>query len=260
MSVVVSDSGSTDGTAEAVEKMFSEVTRVVGHADLWWTGAINVGLAHVQKIAAAGDYFLLLNDDTEVDPDFVSTLVGQAQQGQRIVGAVCVDRLSPTAVVDGGTMVNWWTAKMRVLNAGKSLHEFERGHLERVSVLSGRGALYPVSTLAEIGLPAADALPHYAADYEYSRRCAAHGYELVVCYDAVVRADLSATGVHAPGSRLSFASAFNFFFARKSSCNLIDRLHFARLTAANFVSGTVFYLCTIVRLLGRYARPSREAS
>lgn len=252
LSIIVSDSGSTDGTAEMIDGTFPEVTRVSGHAGLWWTGAINIGLEQARKVAADDDYFLLLNDDTEVEPHFISTLLSIAGGARRVVGAVCVDRQAPTQIVDGGTIVNWWTAKMQVLNCGKSLREFASGHAESVSVLSGRGALYPISVFSEVGVPAASALPHYAADYEYSRRCAANGYELIVSYDAVVRGDLTATGIHRPHCRWSIPAAFHFFFGRKSACNLIDRYHFARLTAKGFISGTIFYLCTIARLLARF--------
>ena len=256
--VIISDSGSTDGTATVADQ-FANVTRLSGHSELWWTGAINLALSHIGRIARDGNYFLLLNDDTEFDRAFISNLLKTARAGERrIVGAVCTDRTAPDRVVDGGTLVNWWTAKSQALNVGRSLGDFVAGHNEPVSVLSGRGAFYPVSVLTEVGMPEAELLPHYAADYEYAKRCATRGYELVVAYDAVVLGDLTTTGLHQPDTRWSIPSASRFFFGRRSACNLIDRFHYARLTASGFLSCTAFYLCTVARLCGRYVRSTRQ--
>lgn len=68
--IIVVDNGSRDATAELVRDKHPAVTLVVN--------AENVGLTHGVNQAidlARGDYFLLLDSDTELDPDAVDTLL-----------------------------------------------------------------------------------------------------------------------------------------------------------------------------------------
>lgn len=71
--VVLVDDGSTDGTATAVEESFPEVEILCGDGALFWAPGMRLALAH----AARGDYdfYLWLNDDTELDKDAVETLL-----------------------------------------------------------------------------------------------------------------------------------------------------------------------------------------
>ena len=251
--VIVCDSGSTDGTADEVARAFPEVTVLRGHSGMWWTGAVNLGLRYVIGHARPDDSFLLLNDDTLFDDEYVDRLYGCALRHRKsVVGSVCVDQASPGIICDGGVTVNWYSARMRSKNTGRRLADFPRGHTEDVSVLPGRGTLYPVSVIAEAGLPDEDRLPHYAADYEFSRRASRRGYRLLVCYDAAVRSDTTSTGLHRRQSRLSLASAASFFFDRRSTGNLVDRFRLAFMVSENPFLGAVFFLCSTARLVNRY--------
>lgn len=70
---VVVDDASTDGTAAAIAERYPEVTVVHGTGDLFWVGGMRLAFAH----AARGDYdhYLLLNDDTHLDPDALARLL-----------------------------------------------------------------------------------------------------------------------------------------------------------------------------------------
>src|SRR5262245_39447474 len=81
--VVVFD-GCTDGSQEAVREEFPEVLRVEGDGSLWWSGAINAGIAAGRALGAR--YFCLLNDDVRPDPGMLAALVRatEAQPGALI--------------------------------------------------------------------------------------------------------------------------------------------------------------------------------
>lgn len=250
---VVSDSASSDGTAEAVGAEFPEAVVLAGTSDLWWTGAVNLGLRYVAERAGPDDYFLMLNDDTSFDPDYCSALLDCAQRNPgSVIGSACVDIDAPDRLIDGGVTVNWVTAANRNVNLGVSLKEFAKAHVEPVSVLPGRGTLYPASVLKTVGYPDERRLPHYGADYEYSRRCNRKGHPLIVCYDAVIRSDTRSTGIHAPQSRWSLSSARSYFFGRRSACNLVDRCRYSYLSASNPVSGTLFFGGSVARIVWHY--------
>ena len=89
---ILSDSGSTDGTAEAVKQAFPDTLVLEGHSELFWTGAVCLALEWVAGNADANDYFLLLNDDTEFEPGYLNALLDSAAEDpKRIVGSVCTD-------------------------------------------------------------------------------------------------------------------------------------------------------------------------
>ena len=54
--VILSDSGSTDGTCEAVAQEFPHVVVVHRNPDWWWTKATNEGVKYALSRASANDY------------------------------------------------------------------------------------------------------------------------------------------------------------------------------------------------------------
>ena len=81
--VIVVDNGSTDGSAEYVEQHFPEVTLIRMGENTGFCGAVNAG------IRASGDaaYVILLNNDTEAEPDFTGALVGAMEGDPAIFSA-----------------------------------------------------------------------------------------------------------------------------------------------------------------------------
>ncbi|MGC1514929.1 MAG: glycosyltransferase [Maribacter sp.] len=73
LQVYLTDDGSTDGTAEAVAATYPETMILKGNGNLFWAG----GMRNSWKEALKGDYegYLLLNDDTNVYPEFFSELL-----------------------------------------------------------------------------------------------------------------------------------------------------------------------------------------
>lgn len=67
--VIVVDNGSTDGTSELVAGRYPEVRLVTAPRNLGFAGGNNLGLVN-----ATGDVLVLLNDDTEPDPDWLAPL------------------------------------------------------------------------------------------------------------------------------------------------------------------------------------------
>ena len=72
--VVIVDDGSTDGTLAALEGLDEDKLHIIRNGSLWW-GAMKLGLDYVNSVANDSDYILMLNDDVEIAPNFVSNLV-----------------------------------------------------------------------------------------------------------------------------------------------------------------------------------------
>ena len=73
--VVLVDNVSKDGSADAAERLFSNVRVVRNGRNLGFAGGNNVAMR-----AATADYVVLLNNDTSVDPNWLARLVEAAEQ------------------------------------------------------------------------------------------------------------------------------------------------------------------------------------
>lgn len=251
--IIVGDAGSTDGTAKVIQDRFPQVVTRRGCSELWWTGATNLALREALNRCESDDFILCLNDDTEVAPDYLETLLAAAGKGKRLVGSVSVAAGAGDIIIDGGNRLNWYTAAFHRLNKGRRLSEFPKGHEEAVDVLPGRGTLIPAMAFIEHGMFAERELPHYAADYEFSARCAKAGYRLVVSYDAIVHSRTDLTGTHTFRTGFSLRELRHVFLARRSSTNIKDRFYFAWLTRRTWQQAMLFFVLSMGRIAGHHA-------
>ncbi len=67
------DDGSGDGTTPAVHAEFPEVRVIAGTGHLYWSGGMRV--AQQAAVLSDPDYLLWLNDDVELEPEALATLL-----------------------------------------------------------------------------------------------------------------------------------------------------------------------------------------
>lgn len=183
LEIIVVDDGSTDGTGEFLQ-LQDDVTVVNGDGNLWWGGAVQVALDEIFNRASGTDWVALVNDDTEIAPDFMQALVQAATDNPKsAVGSILRDLAVPHKLLSIGPVIDGW----RLLTNDR-LAELPADITAPVAVgaLSGRGVLYPVAALRAAGGMRCRRLPHYLADYEVSLRVRRAGWNLLVAPAAAV--------------------------------------------------------------------------
>lgn len=81
--VIVVDNGSTENPEQIIKQQFAHVQVIVSPTNLGFSGGNNLGMKH-----AKGDYFFLVNNDTELTPNCIEQLLAMYQKVPNL-GIVC---------------------------------------------------------------------------------------------------------------------------------------------------------------------------
>jgi GT2 family glycosyltransferase len=227
IAVYVVDDGSTDGTAESIAKDFPSVRVIEGSGNLWWTGAMRVGVEFVRQTATKNDYVMSLNNDVLLATDTLSRLHDFVARNPRsIANALSVDDGDRDTVIASGSRMLSWVLNISIHPfRGRSYANIEEGPVQ-VDMLTGRSTLYPIAVFEQSGNFDSERFPHYAGDVEFTVRARRNGWRLFLVPAAVVYLNQRTTGLH-PEKRLTGAEILNSFFSIKSSSNLVTRTKFA---------------------------------
>jgi GT2 family glycosyltransferase len=149
--IVLVDNGSADGSAERLASEFTEVRLITNEKNLGFSAGNNVAIR--EAMTRNPDYFLLLNNDTQVAPDFLSKLLAVAESDEKI-GVVNPKILyfEPDDRIwyAGGFYKPWWsTGKVR----GQNRRDMGKYNETReISFVTGCALLIKVRVVRQIGL------------------------------------------------------------------------------------------------------------
>src|SRR5690606_1222502 len=99
--------------------------------------------------------------------------------------------------------------------------------LIKSDILPGRGTLFSIKVLNEIGLYDSKTFPQYAADEDFSLRARRNGWELIIPAEVCLSSHIAETGVDAGKARFNFKYYKQLFFSIKSPLNLRTRYRWA---------------------------------
>lgn len=168
-SVVVVDDGSTDGTGDAIATKFPSILLLKGTGDLWWTGAIKLGMEYAYQRAAS--HIFWLNDDCYPTADVFESIAQYCDEHTAIVGAQGYKSDSPQEITFGGKVKTWKGFRLiRNLN----------NEVRACDLLSGNLVCIPRQIITTIGYPDPMVAPHYGGDSLYLVRAKKAGFDLFI--------------------------------------------------------------------------------
>lgn len=168
--LILIDDGSTDGTADLVlSELKDQVTVIRGKGDWWWGGALHQGYKWIkQNVKESEFYVLIMNDDTEFQPDFLFN-------GIKVLSNMpnSVLHAAPLSKTTGKPMPNGLHFDYK--NFSFSPTETP----EKINCATTRGLLMHGKDFIKIGGFYPILLPHYASDIEYTIRIHNKGFNII---------------------------------------------------------------------------------
>lgn len=163
--VFLVDDGSTDGTSTAVKAKFPDVNIIQGNGSLYWNRGMHMAW-QAAKAARDFDYYLWLNDDTDLKPCAIAEMLNCADstKGKAIVcGAICSS--ATNSFTYGGR-----TEKKELV--------IPNGNLQPCYTINGNCVLVSKTICDHTGI-LDPVFPHAIGDYEYGLRAIKNGFEIV---------------------------------------------------------------------------------
>lgn len=182
--LLVVDNASHDGTPAQVRAQFPHCTVIETGANLGFASGNNVGLRYAQQ--QQYDYTLLLNNDTEVAPDFLDRLVAVAESDPAIgiVGPTITYYEQPTRIWSAGGTIDWRRGRTFMRGIG----EHDRGQYTAptpVDFVTGAALLCKRAVLDRAGL-LDDRFFMYYEETEWCVRAQRAGFRIMYVPDAKV--------------------------------------------------------------------------
>jgi glycosyltransferase involved in cell wall biosynthesis len=168
--IIVIDDSSTDGTVSAIQACYPHITLLEGNGNLWWTGAIALGMEYAYTQGA--EYIIWLNDDCELVPKTLPALVQFCQENPgAIAGGQGFSKDQPTQLAFGGKYKTW---------KGYRFIQAKPNQMISCDLLSGNIVCLPRTVIDKIGYPDIKRTPHYGGDSLYLLRAKKAGFEIFV--------------------------------------------------------------------------------
>lgn len=170
--VIVVDNNSTDGSFEFAKANFSKAHFIKNEENLGYAAGNNVGIRFALERMA--DYVLLLNNDTEADPNFLARLIEVAEKEKRsgILGPV-IFKDSDKSIWFSGGKIKWLA--MKTMHSQKA----ETRDAYPSEIISGCAMLVRAGVFKTIGLLDEDFFLYWE-DADFSVRARRAGFKNLV--------------------------------------------------------------------------------
>jgi GT2 family glycosyltransferase len=193
--IIVVDNASPSASPDIIKEQFPYVTLIKSDTNLGFAGGNNLGIR-----VAKGEFLLLINNDTEVEPGFLEPLVSKLQSDPAI--GVISPKIryffqKDTIQYAGFTAMN----PITIRNSGIGFNEKDLGQYDRdyeTHYAFGAAMIIPVNVIRKVGLMA-DIFFLYYEELDWIQRIKDAGFKILYLHNSVVyHKDSITTGSMSP--------------------------------------------------------------
>lgn len=253
---IVVDNGSADGSVDAFKREFPAIEIIETGKNLGFAGGNNVGI----KLALTREFdaFLLLNNDTTVDPYFLTALVEEIYSSDDVGATNSVIYYSgePNVIWSAGGKLDWKTG----ISYQKHIDEVDSGQLKVEDVDYGVGASLLIRREAFQSAGLLD--PEFFLYYEETDWCCRArdaGFRTVVVPDSKIWHKVSRSMEGNSCTQLYYFCRNRLHFLKKrgwgrSKLAQLAIFEFGRMAAAKSLKGDIKAGRTIIRAVSDFYR------
>lgn len=183
--VFVVDNGSTDGFISTLKAEHPTVTFIESQKNLGFTGGNNLGVE--EALSQEFDFILLLNNDTEVSPDFLSQLVltYESNPHSGIIQPLILFNRDRDTIWSAGGRFQYWLGRSKTIADRMSIGEFSKNKPYKIDWATGCCMLIPRSVFKKVGL-LNDSFFAYYEDVDFSLNVTKKGYDITLDPNSII--------------------------------------------------------------------------
>ena len=211
LKVICVDNGSENAEGDTLKQELPHVSVIQNGRNLGFAGGVNVGIRRALSQHDC-DYILLLNNDVEIDGDFLSPLLLDVSENKRTIASPAILYLSTRRVQNLGGKINWWIGG--TVNVGKGDLVDRCPRYSSPQFLSGCCWLAPAEAFREVGFLDEDYFA-YGEDLDWCVRARRIGYTLKVNCGSIIFHRHSGSSAAGSSHKVFLIAKNNILFARK---------------------------------------------
>ena len=223
LKAILVDDGSTDGTAEAVEREFDWVKVTRGDGSLFWNKGMHLGFSEAIKQGA--DAYLWVNDDTHIVEDALLRIIKTEQElenksGKPVVVSGATADEATGKITYGGDLARGWFRRFTYQKVWDQHNPME------CHIAQGNFLLIPNAVAQEVG-NIDPVFEHAMGDTDYTLRVRDAGFSVFVAPGVMGYCSNNSTQGTFNDYSLTFQQRWKAILQRKG-LPLRSWLHFTR--------------------------------
>ncbi len=207
-SVIVVDNNSADGSLEAAKTKFSKAVFIKNEQNRGFASGNNIGIRF--SLERGADYVLLLNNDTEVASDFLTSLVAVSEENKKVgILSPVIFKGNSKKVWFSGGKIDWFRMKTR------HIRELGGGKAYLSDFITGCAMLVKKEVFKKIGLLDEDFFLYWE-DADFSVRARKAGFECMVVPASKI--NHSEKSENNPKDKIYWLVVSGLLFFKKNTC------------------------------------------
>jgi GT2 family glycosyltransferase len=216
--ILLVDNGSTDGSVNLFKKNYPEVNIREFKNNLGFAEGNNEGMGYAKELGF--DYILLLNNDTIVDPGFLTEMVkiGESDDKTGIIGAINYYYNEPEQVWFCGGKFNYWNGKAYRVGVTKD-NKLRSDKIEEADYVAGSCLLIKKIVHDRVGTLDKKYFAYWE-EADYCVRSQKAGFRVIYAPKAKIWHKVSSTSKKINGFFEYYNTRSNFLFMKKHATRI----------------------------------------